>query len=152
MRPLFPWYTIVLPLIQGILYSIANLFCTVFSVAPQCGPSVCPHLFCIPFDGPICVPVTPIIAIAVSLLPPQFHPTIVIVFVFVVVIVFVIVVLLYRVFLNVCFAYTSRHEMAASVRTMAEGTVEGAILPRSGSCDFGCGSCDRSCGSCDLFC
>lgn len=33
-----------------------------------------------------------------------------------------------RAFLNVCFAYTSRHEMAAAVRRLAQGAEEGLIL------------------------
>ncbi len=35
-----------------------------------------------------------------------------------------------RAFLNVCFSYTSRHEMAEAVRRMAQGTVDETILPR----------------------
>lgn len=35
-----------------------------------------------------------------------------------------------RAFLNVCFSYTSQHEMAEAVRRLARGTVDGMILPR----------------------
>ena len=35
-----------------------------------------------------------------------------------------------RAILNVCFSYTSRHEMTEAVRRLARGTVEGMILPR----------------------
>ena len=35
-----------------------------------------------------------------------------------------------RAFLNVCFSYTSRHEMTEAIRRLAKGTVEGMILPR----------------------
>lgn len=35
-----------------------------------------------------------------------------------------------RAFLNVCFSYTSRHEMTEAIRRLAQGTVEGMILPR----------------------
>ena len=37
-----------------------------------------------------------------------------------------------RAFLNVCFSYTSRHEMTAAVRRLAQGTEEGMIRPRYG--------------------
>ena len=36
-----------------------------------------------------------------------------------------------RAYLNVCFAYSSRHEMASSMRVLAQGAEEGLILPRS---------------------
>lgn len=35
-----------------------------------------------------------------------------------------------RAVLNVCFSYTSRHEMTEAVRRLARGAVEGMILPR----------------------
>lgn len=35
-----------------------------------------------------------------------------------------------RAFLNVCFSYTSRHEMTEAIRRLAQGTVERMILPR----------------------
>jgi ditrans,polycis-polyprenyl diphosphate synthase len=35
-----------------------------------------------------------------------------------------------RAVLNVCFSYTSRHEMTEAVRRLARGTMEGMILPR----------------------
>ena len=35
-----------------------------------------------------------------------------------------------RATLNVCFSYTSRHEMTEAIRRLAQGTVEGMILPR----------------------
>ena len=35
-----------------------------------------------------------------------------------------------RAFLNVCFSYTSRHEMAAAIRQMAQGSLDEQILPR----------------------
>jgi ditrans,polycis-polyprenyl diphosphate synthase len=34
-----------------------------------------------------------------------------------------------KAYLNVCFAYTSRHEMATSMRVLAEGVEQGLILP-----------------------
>lgn len=34
-----------------------------------------------------------------------------------------------RAFLNVCFAYTSRHEMTASIKRLAQGTEDGMIVP-----------------------
>ena len=37
-----------------------------------------------------------------------------------------------RAFLNVCFSYTSRHEMTEAVRRLAQGAADGMILPRSG--------------------
>ena len=36
----------------------------------------------------------------------------------------------FRCFLNVCFAYTSRHEMANAVREMAWGVEQGLIKAR----------------------
>lgn len=36
-----------------------------------------------------------------------------------------------RAFLNVCFSYTSRHEMTEAIRRIAQGAAEGMILPRS---------------------
>ena len=33
-------------------------------------------------------------------------------------------------FLNVCFSYTSRHEMTEAIRRLATGAQEGMILPR----------------------
>lgn len=35
-----------------------------------------------------------------------------------------------RAFLNVCFSYTSRHEMTEAIRRLARGTVDEMILPR----------------------
>lgn len=35
-----------------------------------------------------------------------------------------------RAFLNVCFSYTSRHEMAEGIRRMAQGALDGMIHPR----------------------
>ncbi len=36
----------------------------------------------------------------------------------------------HRAILNVCFSYTSRHEMTEAIRRLAQGAVEGMILPR----------------------
>lgn len=33
--------------------------------------------------------------------------------------------------LNICFSYTSQHEMTEAVRRLAQGTVDRMILPRS---------------------
>ena len=41
-----------------------------------------------------------------------------------------------KAFLNVCFAYTSRHEMTEAVRRVAQGAADGMILPRSESSIF----------------
>ena len=41
-----------------------------------------------------------------------------------------------RVFLNVCFSYTSRREIAESVKTLVQGAAEGMIYPRSGTCSL----------------
>ena len=35
-----------------------------------------------------------------------------------------------KAFLNVCFSYTSRHEMTEAIRRLAKGTQEDMILPR----------------------
>ena len=42
----------------------------------------------------------------------------------------------HRVFLNVCFSYTSRHEITESIRTLVQGAAEGMIYPRSGICSL----------------
>ena len=42
-----------------------------------------------------------------------------------------------RVFLNVCVSYTSQHEMAESIKQMAQGAADGDILPGC-VCTFGC--------------
>ena len=43
-----------------------------------------------------------------------------------------------RAFLNVCFSYTSRHEMAEAIRRVAQGSLDEMILPRYVffCCDF----------------
>ena len=46
-------------------------------------------------------------------------------------------------FLNVCFSYTSRHEMTAAIRRLAQGTEEGMIHPRS-VCKLNCYSWNPS--------
>ena len=35
-----------------------------------------------------------------------------------------------RAILNVCFSYTSRHEMTEAIRRLAQGAVDGMIQPR----------------------
>lgn len=41
-----------------------------------------------------------------------------------------------RAVLNVCFSYTSRHEMTQAVRRIVQGTAEGMILPRLVVCSI----------------
>ena len=41
-----------------------------------------------------------------------------------------IIIILNRCFLNVCLAYTSRHEITEAVKLMAEGVEQGILEPR----------------------
>lgn len=38
--------------------------------------------------------------------------------------------------LNICFSYTSRHEMTAAIRQLAQGAAKEMIYPRSGQVGF----------------